>query len=126
MWTASAIEPEGRPWYRTADASAAGSVAIAREAVKRQAYTLLERPTYLTVRLPRAVVLKADPRLLNVFTIIPVSPTRCADVNVTGAAAFVEWLLGEQAQTMIGAFRRPEHRVAGFLRADQILLPRSG
>ena len=60
------------------------------------------------------------PRLLNVLSIVPVNPRRAADVNEGGAEAFVQWLLDEEGQTLIGDFGQAEHGVALFLGRDQI------
>jgi ABC-type tungstate transport system permease subunit len=45
---------------------------------------------------------------------------RAADVNEGGAEAFLDWLLAEEAQALIGAFGLAEHGVTLFLRRDQI------
>jgi tungstate transport system substrate-binding protein len=120
LWSAAAIDPVGAGWYRTAVAGMAGSAATAREAAQDGAYTILDRATYLTARPGLAVVCEGDPRLLNVLAILPVNPRRAADVNEGGAEAFVQWLLGDEAQGLIGDFGRAEHGVALFLRRDQI------
>ena len=63
---------------------------------------------------------EGDPRLLNVLSALPIDPRRAADVNEGGAEAFLNWLLGEDAQTLIGDFGQAEHGTALFLRRDQI------
>jgi tungstate transport system substrate-binding protein len=57
---------------------------------------------------------------LYVFSALPLNPRRVADVNEGGAEAFLDWLLGEVAQALIGEFGRAEHGVALFQRRDQI------
>jgi tungstate transport system substrate-binding protein len=120
LWTAAGIDPEGARWYATAESGMAGSAATAREAAQRGAYTIVDRATYLTARPPLAVVAEGDPRLLNILSVLPVNPRRAADVNEGGAEAFVQWLLADEAQALIGEFGRAEHGVALFLRRDQI------
>ncbi len=66
------------------------------------------------------MVSENDPRLLSVFSVIPVKLCRAVDLNEGGAEAFVGWPLGEEAQGPTGACRRAEQRVPVFLRRDQI------
>ena len=113
LWRAAGIHPDGTSWYRTAEAGMAGSAATARDAVERGAYTLVDRATYLTARPSLEVVAEGDPPLLNVLSILPVNPSRAAET-------FVRWLLGDDAQALMGEFGRAEHGVALFLRRDQI------
>ena len=98
----------------------AGSAATAREAAEQHAYTLLDRATFITARPALEIVAEGDPRLLNVLSALPIDPRRAADVNEGGAEAFLNWLLGQDAQTLIGDFGQAEHGTALFLRRDQI------
>lgn len=120
LWAAAGIEPVGTDWYRIAEAGMAGSAATAREAIQQNAYTLLDRAIYTTARLPLIVIAEGDLRLLNVLAALPINPRRVADVNEGGAEAFLDWLLGEEGQALIGDFGRAEHGVPLYLRRDQI------
>jgi ABC-type tungstate transport system permease subunit len=66
------------------------------------------------------IVVEGDPRLLNVLSALPINPRRAADVNEGGAEAFLNWLLADEAQALIGDFGRAEHGISLFLRRDQI------
>jgi len=120
LWAAAGIEPDDTPWYRSADLTRSGSTAVARKATRLGAYTLLERATYADARSPLASISEGDPRLLSVLSAIPVNPRRVADVNEGEAEAFVEWLLADAAQALVGVFRLPEHRSPRFSRRNQI------
>jgi tungstate transport system substrate-binding protein len=120
LWDTLTVDLSGSDWYRVAESGMAGSAATAREAADQSAYTLLDRATYLTAHPALVVVAEGDPRLLNVLSAIPINPRRAADVNEGGAEAFLAWLLGEEAQRLIGDFGHAEHGVALFLRRDQI------
>ena len=109
-----------------ADTGTAGNLVTAHQAAQSGAYTLVDRAVYLTARPSLTAVSENDPRLLSVFSVIPVNPRRAADVNEGGAEAFVDWLLAEEAQGIVGAFRRAEHRVPLFLRPDQLPLIEPG
>jgi tungstate transport system substrate-binding protein len=98
----------------------AGSAATAREAAEQHAYTLLDRSTFVTAQPNLQIVSEGDPRLLNILSVLAINARRAADVNEGGAEAFVDWLLGDEAQALIGDFGRAEHGKPPFLRRDQI------
>jgi tungstate transport system substrate-binding protein len=123
LWAAAGIEPVGGAWYRLAEAGMAGSAATAREAAQGNAYTLLDRAIYTTARPGLGIMAEGDPRLLNVLSALPINPRRAADVNEGGAEAFLAWLLGNEAQQLIGEFGRAEHGSSLYLRRDQIPIP---
>jgi tungstate transport system substrate-binding protein len=120
LWAAAGVTPPRADWYRIAQSGKAGSVATAREAADQQSYTLLDRATFLTARPDLEIVVEGDPLLLNVLSALPINPRRAADVNKGGAEAFLNWLLGDGAQALIGDFGRAEHGNSLFLRRDQI------
>jgi tungstate transport system substrate-binding protein len=120
VWAAAGVAPARADWYRIAQSGMAGSAATAREAAAQHAYTLIDRATFITAKPELDIMVEGDPRLLNVFSALPVNPRRAADVNEGGAEAFLNWLLGEHAQQLIGDFGKAEHGTALFLRRDQI------
>jgi tungstate transport system substrate-binding protein len=120
LWAAAGVQPGNVDWYRIAESGMAGSGATAREAASGGAYTLLDRATFVTARPGLEIMVEGDPRLLNVLSALPMNPRRAADVNEGGAEAFLNWLLAEEAQALIGDFGRSEHGTALFLRRDQI------
>jgi tungstate transport system substrate-binding protein len=123
LWAAAGVTSARADWYRIAQSGMAGSAATAREAAEQQAYTLLDRATFVTARPDLEIVAEGDPRLLNVLSALPINPRQAADVNEGGAEAFLNWLLGEEAQALIGDFGRDEHGISLFLRRDQIPTP---
>jgi tungstate transport system substrate-binding protein len=120
LWAAAGVEPTRANWYRIAQTGMAGSAATAREAADQQAYTLLDRATFITANPNLEIVVAGDPRLLNVLSALQINPRRAADVSEGGAEALLNWLLGDEAQELIGDFRRAEHGTSLFLRRDQI------
>ena len=120
MWAAAGITPGRAAWYSMARSGMAGSAATAREAAEQHAYTLLDRATYVTAQPNLQIVSEGDPRLLNILSALPITPRRAADVNEGSAEAFLDWLLGDETQALIGDFGRAEHGHALFLRRDQI------
>ena len=52
------------------------------------------------------MLVEDDERLFNQYGVIAVNPERCQEVRYAEAQAFVDWLLSEQGQETIGAYRR--------------------
>jgi len=100
IWSAAGIEPAGS-WYTEAGVGMGEALGIASQ---RQAYILSDIATWLFVHggLELEILSRGDPRLLNPYSVI-----RCAQAgNPAGAEDFAEWLVGDEAQTLIGRFGR--------------------
>lgn len=98
LWTAAGVEPAA-PWYLDAGQ---GMGEVLRIASERQSYTLTDRATYLFMQqtLELHVLVEGDQTLFNQYGVIPVAGAR----NAEGAAAFVEWITGAQAQSLIARY----------------------
>jgi tungstate transport system substrate-binding protein len=85
---------------------ATGNAATTRYAEERQAYLLIDRATYLTVRkdIRLQVLVEGGRDLLNFIAVIRVDPARFPHVSATLAKAFVEWLVSNDAQQLIQRF----------------------
>ncbi|MFI5325177.1 MAG: substrate-binding domain-containing protein [Candidatus Rokuibacteriota bacterium] len=105
LWEAAGVKPQGS-WHVTSERGAAGNVATTRDANTRQAYVLMDRATYLTLRkeITLAVLVERDPVLLNYIAVIRVNPAKLPRVNADGARAFQDWLVSEEAQRIIKGF----------------------
>ena len=105
LWEAAGVSPQG-PWYVKSERGAAGNVATTRDANTRQAYVLMNRATYLTLKkeITLAVLVERDPVLLNYIAVIRVNPAKLPRVNADGARAFQDWLVSEKAQRIIKGF----------------------
>jgi len=105
IWAVAAVEPAG-DWYVVWEKGATGNAATTRHADERQAYVLMDRATYLTVRRTiRLQVLLAGGRdLLNFIAVIRVNPARFPHVSAEAARAFVDWLVSDEAQRLIQIF----------------------
>jgi len=102
LWEAAGSPPLGG-WYIE---SGQGMGATLRITSEKQAYTLTDRATYLANRatLQLEVLLEGDPSLLNIYHVIVVNPEKWPQVNLSGARAFVEFLLAPETQALIGQF----------------------
>lgn len=105
LWQAAGIAPGGA-WYVKAERGATGNAATTRDADARQAYVLMDRATYLTLKreISLQVLVERDPALLNYIAVIRVNPARLPRVNAEGARAFQDWLVSDEAQQIIKAF----------------------
>lgn len=102
IWEEADIEPEGE-WYISAGGGMADVLKIADE---EQAYTITDRATYLNLRdtLDLEIIIEGDENLFNQYGIIPVDPEKNDQINADGAKKFMEWLLSDEVQELIGEF----------------------
>ncbi len=105
VWEAAHIKPEG-DWYVTYSLGKLGNGATTVFANRRQAYVLMDRATYLTMKKSITLVplVERDPILLNLIAVIRVNPAKFQGLNVDAAKAFVEWLESDEAQVLIKDF----------------------
>ena len=70
------------------------------------AYTLTDRATYLSMRdqLELEIIVEGDTDLFNQYGVIAVNPDKNGSINADGAEAFIQWLLSEDTQALIGDF----------------------
>jgi tungstate transport system substrate-binding protein len=105
IWSASGIVPSG-DWYVVWEKGATGNAATTRYADEGQAYLLIDRATYLTVKndIRLQVLVEGDRNLLNFIAVIRVNPERFPKVSATPAKAFADWLVSDEAQRLIQGF----------------------
>lgn len=109
LWAGAETDPDGQ-WYREAGQGMGKVLQIAGEL---EAYTMTDRGTWLAYerKSPLHIVLEGDKTLFNPYGIIAVSQERYADINKAGAQALIDWLISEEGQTMIGAFKINEKQL---------------
>jgi tungstate transport system substrate-binding protein len=106
LWARAGMKPVGG-WYATFEKGAEGNAATLRFADQRQAYTVIDRATWLSIGsgLKLAILCEKDEALLNFISLIPVNPKKLAGVNHEGALAFVRWLTAaDKGQKVIERF----------------------
>jgi tungstate transport system substrate-binding protein len=103
LWKAAGIEPAR---VRRREETGQGMGATLLVASERGGYTLTDRGTFLALRARLALspLVQGDPKLLNVYHAYIVNPARHRKVKPGEARAFVEFLVSEPAQTLIGSF----------------------
>lgn len=118
LWAALGVDPAGQAWY---DVAGQGMGATLQVASQRGAYALSDRGTLLALRnvLDLDILFEGDPVLLNTYHVMQVNPERVEGLNDDAAAAFVEFLVSEDAQALIGSYG-----VAEF--GEPLFLPDAG
>ena len=106
LWKTAGIEPGG-DWYVESGSGMGDTLNIASE---RDAYTIADRGTYLSLksRLSLDILVEGDASLLNVYHVIAVNPDNYTTINSPGAQAFISFLLHPEIQSIIGEFGKEE------------------
>jgi tungstate transport system substrate-binding protein len=107
LWGAVKLTPAG-DWYVSAGK---GMGAVLLMADEKQAYTLTDKATYLSMRdkLDLKIVVDAAPDLFNQYTIIAVNPQKHEGINQKGAEKFIEWMTSKKALKMIGDYGKAQY-----------------
>ncbi|MGI6452684.1 MAG: substrate-binding domain-containing protein [Syntrophomonadaceae bacterium] len=102
VWQATGIEPEG-DWYYSVGKGMGDTYRMADE---MKGYTLIDRATYLALRDNYSLepMVEGDPVLFNPYGVIAVNPEKYPNVNYEGAMAFIEWLVSDETQALIGEY----------------------
>lgn len=113
IWKTAGIEPAGE-WYIESGAGMGDVLKIANE---KQAYTLTDRATYLSMKndLDLDIIIEGDTNLFNQYGIIPVDPNKNENINNAGAMEFMNWILGEEAQNLIKEYGVEEYGQSLFI-----------
>ena len=113
IWMALGIEASKHPWYQESAVGQGQNVLVASD---KDAYTLVDSSTFITLR--DRVHLNAfvtDTVTPNVYTVMLVNPANHARVNEEAARAFAAYLTGRDAQKLISEFGREEFGEALFV-----------
>nr|WP_300006190.1 substrate-binding domain-containing protein [Tissierella sp.] len=111
IWEAAEVTPSGE-WYIEAGAGMGDVLTMADE---KQAYTITDRATYLSMKddLDLMIVTEGDENLLNQYGVIPVNPDvlegKSGEINHEGAKSFMNWLVSAEGQALIKEFGVEEY-----------------
>lgn len=102
VWKSAGIEPAG-DWYQETGSGMADTLIVADQ---KQAYCITDRATYLAHKdnMELEILLEGDGVLLNIYHVMQVNPEKFEKVNAEGAKAFVEFMIDEETQKIIGEF----------------------
>jgi tungstate transport system substrate-binding protein len=111
LWQKAGIKPQGS-WYVTYEKGSEGNVPTLRYTDQRQAYTFIDRATYLSLKdqIKLVVLVEKDDVLLNFISLIPVNPQKFPKVNYADSMKFVKWLTSaEKGQKIIADFGKDKY-----------------
>jgi tungstate transport system substrate-binding protein len=102
LWAQAGIIPEGSLYYSVGQ----GMGDTLRVANEKEAYTISDRGTYLSLKksLDLVVVLEGDPPLLNQYGVMAVNPDRHPHVKHQSALQFIEFMTSEKGLELIASF----------------------
>lgn len=107
IWASSGRMPSrSNKWYLSTGEGQANCIRIAS---KKQAYTITDRATWLSMedktQLDLDIVLEGDPNLFNQYGVMIVNPANHKDIDYRLAMNFVIWLTSNEGQQAIGNFQ---------------------
>jgi len=93
LWKSAGVKPSGS-WYTVYEKGNEGNAATLKFTDQRQAYTVIDRATYLSLKnaVRLEVLVEGDEVLLNRISLIPVNPRKFPRVGHAEAMRFVDWL----------------------------------
>ncbi|MEW6222091.1 MAG: substrate-binding domain-containing protein [Candidatus Hadarchaeota archaeon] len=125
LWKSADIQLsqiQGMSWYLESGTGMGQTLLIANE---RGAYTLADMGTYLKYKTDNLVNLKIlveqGRELLNVYSVMAVNPENHPNVNFSGAVQFIEFMVSENGQKLIGDFGVTKYGRPLFYPAVQLL-----
>jgi len=111
LWAKAGIKPSGA-WYKVYEKGAEGNVPTLRYTDREQAYTVIDRATYLSIKdqIKLAVLVEKDEALLNYISLIPVNAVKFPRVNEKDVRTLVLWLTSpEKGQKIIRDFGKDKY-----------------
>jgi len=95
-------------WYHSIGQGMGKTLTYAEE---KQAYTIVDRGTYLKYKYGRKqgldleILCEGDPKLYNLYGIIPINPKKYPHVKFELADRFAKWLVSPKAQAIITNYK---------------------
>ena len=102
LWQGAGIKPAG-DWYLSVGAGMAQALRVANE---KQAYVIADRGTWLASRsqFTLTVLHEGDPKLVNQYSVLVVSPAKHPHMKTAAARKFAEWLRKPETERFIADF----------------------
>jgi tungstate transport system substrate-binding protein len=105
LWRAVGIDEKTLANYTSVGQGMGATLQMAYEL---GAYTLTDRATWLTLskngRINLPAVCEKASDLLNYYGVIAVNPAKYPGINAAGGQAFVDWMLKDSTQKLIGQY----------------------
>ncbi|MHA1529863.1 MAG: substrate-binding domain-containing protein [Alphaproteobacteria bacterium] len=107
LWQAAGVDPttDSGGWYRE---TGSGMGATLNVAVGMGAYTMTDRATWIAFgnKGDFAIMVEGDAAMFNQYGVILVNPERCPNVKAAAGQRFIGWILSDEGQAAIAAYRR--------------------
>ncbi|CDF59412.1 ABC-type tungstate transport system, periplasmic binding protein [Thermobrachium celere DSM 8682] len=113
LWNRANIKPEG-DWYIKVGRGMAETLLMASE---KRAYTISDRATYLTMKdkLDLVILVEGSKDLKNQYGVVAVNPNKNSKINKKGAEDFINWILSDKTQRLIGEFGKDKFGESLFI-----------
>jgi tungstate transport system substrate-binding protein len=111
LWKKAGLKPAG-PWYIVYEKGNEGNAATLKYANEKNAYTFMDRATYLSLKdkIKLVVLVENDNDLLNYISLIPVNPKKFPKVNYKDTMIFVRWLTApDKGQKIVENFGKDKY-----------------
>jgi tungstate transport system substrate-binding protein len=111
LWEKAGIKPSGS-WYQVYEKGSLGNQATLKYADEKQAYTFMDRATYLSLKnqIKIQVLMEKDEAMLNYITLIPVNPQKFPKANYLDTMTFVKWMTHpKKGQKIISDFGKDKY-----------------
>jgi tungstate transport system substrate-binding protein len=111
LWNKAMIKPQGA-WYQVYEKGTEGNVPTLRYTDQKQAYTVIDRATFLSLQkeIKLQVLVENDLLLLNFISLLPVNPQKFPRVNHEGVKTFVKWLTDpDKGQKIVEEFGKDKY-----------------
>ncbi len=106
IWKKAGIDSTKDSWYQEAGQGMSNTLRMADE---RKAYTLCDRGTWLATKArlnpELEIMVEGDPVFNNHYSVIVVNPKKHPQAKSAEAQKFSDWLVSEEGQRVIGAFK---------------------
>jgi len=103
IWKSAGITPKGE-WYIEAGQGMGATLTMANE---KLAYSLTDNGTYYSMldKLQLAIDYSGDRMLLNIYSVMTLSPQKLPDLKHAEAGKFADWITGPEAAQLITQFQ---------------------
>ena len=106
LWADSGVDPTAASgaWYRE---TGSGMGATLNAGIGMGAYVMTDRATWISFgnKQDYAITVQGDEDMFNQYGVIPVNPAKCPSVNVDAAQTFADWLVSDEGQDAIAAYK---------------------
>ena len=98
------VAADGGSWYLEVGSGMGATLNIA---IGKGAYTLTDRASWEMFgnKMDFEVLVEGDKALFNQYGVMAVSAEKCPDANVAGGQSFLDWLISDDGQGRIAAFK---------------------